>query len=487
MLDCGRLVGRWSGPAPVHSDKQEDFAMSFKSFIKSIGHGITHAAEDVAHGIEQGVKDVAKGVEGVAEHGAQALGDVMQGDFRGGLKELGQAGKSIGDTAKAEFKMGLTVGGAMTDLALGTVADAHLNKGLTKLAQSAKGVMDKTRDAVDKSVNQFVDSAEGAVAGGVRCAEDVAHGRLDRLGKDSLSVASNAFNVCTSLTPEGMVASVGANLTRTFMADTPLAKYANVVGDTMACKPLWMLRDSAKDVAEPLLDPLKKDLASADASVDRTLDKAEAGVSRTLDKAEAGVSRTLAEAAEQAQTASLSGAIEYAIARELEKSLQPDDTQSRGLGDLSIQIGLGDTPSLSGATEDAIARQLADALEGKDKQSTQDGRGDTPLLSDAQADSIAGQLYDALQDNLSTQDGSGDTPPLSEAQEDSIADQLADDLQDNLATQGGSGDMPPLSEAQQEAIQRQLDDAMERKARQSGRDEGLLSASADVSFQFGAV
>jgi hypothetical protein len=28
---------------------------------------------------------------------------------------------------------------------------------------------------------------------------------------------------------------------------------------------------------------------------------------------------------------------------------------------------------------------------------------------------------------------------------------------------------------------------MERKARQSGRDEGLLSASADVSFQFGAV
>jgi hypothetical protein len=74
-----------------------------------------------------------------------------------------------------------------------------------------------------------------------------------------------------------------------------------------------------------------------------------------------------------------------------------------------------------------------------------------------------------------------------EAQQDAIADQLADDLQDNLATQGGSGDMPPLSEAQQEAIQRQLDDAMERKARQSGRDEGLLSASADVSFQFGAV
>ncbi|WP_256032068.1 hypothetical protein, partial [Xanthomonas graminis] len=369
MLDCGRLVGRWSGPAPVHSDKQEDFAMSFKSFFKSIGHGITHAAEDVAHGIEQGAKDVAKGMEGVVEHGAQAIGDVMQGDFRDGLKELGQAGKSIGDTAKAEFKLGMTVGGAMTDLALGTVADAHLGKGLTKLAQSAKGVMDKTRDAVDKSVNQFVDSAEGAVAGGVRCAEDVAHGRLDRLGKDSLSVASNAFNVCTSLTPEGMVASVGANLTRTFMADTPLAKYANVVGDTMACKPLWMLRDSAKDVAEPLLDPLKKDLASADASVDRTLDKAEAGVSRTLDKAEAGVSRTLAEAAEQAQTASLSGAIEYAIARELEKSLQPDDTQSRGLGDLSIQIGLGDTPSLSGATEDAIARQLADALEGKDRQS----------------------------------------------------------------------------------------------------------------------
>ncbi|WP_249255891.1 hypothetical protein, partial [Xanthomonas graminis] len=311
--------------------------MSFKSFFKSIGHGIAHAAEDVAHGIEQGAKDVAKGVEGVAEHSAQAIGDVMHGDFRDGLKELGQAGKAIGDTAKAEFKLGLTVGGAMTDLALGSVADAHLGKGLTKLAKSAKGVVDKTRDAVDKSLNQVVDSAEGAVAGGMRCADDVAHGRLDRLGKDSLSVAGNAFNVCTSLTPEGMAANVGANLTCTFLSDTPLAKYANVVGDTMARKPLWMLRDSATDVAEPLLDPLKKDLASADASVDRTLDKAEAGVSQTL-----------AEAAEQAQTASLSGAIEDAVARELEQSLQPDYTQSRGQGDLSIQVGLGNTGLMSG-------------------------------------------------------------------------------------------------------------------------------------------
>ncbi|UKE52758.1 hypothetical protein KCU57_13690 [Xanthomonas translucens] len=303
--------------------------MSLKSFFKSIGHGITNAVEDVAHGVEQGAKDIAKGVEGAVEHGAHALGDVMQGDFRGGLHELGQAGKAVGDTAKAEFKLGLTVGGAMTDLALGTVADAHLSKGLTKLAETAKGGLDKARDAVDKSLNQVVDSAEGAVAGGVRCVDDVAHGRFDRLGKDSLSVASNAFNVCTSLTPEGMAANVGANLTRSFMDGTSLSKYADVVGDTMARKPLWMLRDGAKDVAEPLLDPLKKDLASADAAVDRTLDKAEDGISRT--STEAAVASGLAVQ-----------------------------------GDMTAQ---SQTPLLSEAQEDAIAGQLADAMEGKDKQS----------------------------------------------------------------------------------------------------------------------
>ncbi|MQS42456.1 hypothetical protein FFY77_12430 [Xanthomonas translucens pv. translucens] len=361
--------------------------MSLKSFFKSIGHGITNAVEDVAHGVEQGAKDIAKGVEGAVEHGAHALGDVMQGDFRGGLHELGQAGKAVGDTAKAEFKLGLTVGGAMTDLALGTVADAHLSKGLTKLAETAKGGLDKARDAVDKSLNQVVDSAEGAVAGGVRCVDDVAHGRFDRLGKDSLSVASNAFNVCTSLTPEGMAANVGANLTRSFMDGTSLSKYADVVGDTMARKPLWMLRDGAKDVAEPLLDPLKKDLASADAAVDRTLDKAEDGISRT--STEAAVASGLAVQ-----------------------------------GDMTAQ---SQTPLLSEAQEDAIAGQLADALQGN--LSTQDGRGDTSLLSDAQEDAIAGQLADALQGNLSTQDGRGDTPQLSEAQEDAIAGQLADAME----------------------------------------------------------
>ncbi|WP_338323290.1 hypothetical protein [Xanthomonas translucens] len=293
----------------------------------------------------------------------------------------------MGDTAKAEFKLGLTVGGAMTDLALGTVADAHLSKGLTKLAETAKGGLDKARDAVDKSLNQVVDSAEGAVAGGVRCVDDVAHGRFDRLGKDSLSVASNAFNVCTSLTPEGMAANVGANLTRSFMDGTSLSKYADVVGDTMARKPLWMLRDGAKDVAEPLLDPLKKDLASADAAVDRTLDKAEDGISRT--STEAAVASGLAVQ-----------------------------------GDMTAQ---SQTPLLSEAQEDAIAGQLADALQGN--LSTQDGRGDTSLLSDAQEDAIAGQLADALQGNLSTQDGRGDTPQLSEAQEDAIAGQLADAME----------------------------------------------------------
>ncbi len=361
--------------------------MSLKSFFKSIGHGITNAVEDVAHGVEQGAKDIAKGVEGAVEHGAHALGDVMQGDFRGGLHELGQAGKAVGDTAKAEFKLGLTVGGAMTDLALGTVADAHLSKGLTKLAETAKGGLDKARDAVDKSLNQVVDSAEGAVAGGVRCVDDVAHGRFDRLGKDSLSVAGNAFNLCTSLTPEGMAANVGANLTRSFMDGTSLSKYADVVGDTMARKPLWMLRDGAKDVAEPLLDPLKKDLASADAAVDRTLDKAEDGISRT--STEAAVASGLAVQ-----------------------------------GDMTAQ---SQTPLLSEAQEDAIAGQLADALQGN--LSTQDGRGDTSLLSDAQEDAIAGQLADALQGNLSTQDGRGDTPQLSEAQEDAIAGQLADAME----------------------------------------------------------
>ncbi|QSQ32191.1 hypothetical protein ISN34_08245 [Xanthomonas translucens pv. translucens] len=300
---------------------------------------------------------------------------------------MGQAGKAVGDTAKAEFKLGLTVGGAMTDLALGTVADAHLSKGLTKLAETAKGGLDKARDAVDKSLNQVVDSAEGAVAGGVRCVDDVAHGRFDRLGKDSLSVAGNAFNLCTSLTPEGMAANVGANLTRSFMDGTSLSKYADVVGDTMARKPLWMLRDGAKDVAEPLLDPLKKDLASADAAVDRTLDKAEDGISRT--STEAAVASGLAVQ-----------------------------------GDMTAQ---SQTPLLSEAQEDAIAGQLADALQGN--LSTRDGRGDTSLLSDAQEDAIAGQLADALQGNLSTQDGRGDTPQLSEAQEDAIARQLADAME----------------------------------------------------------
>ncbi|WP_058196718.1 MULTISPECIES: hypothetical protein [Xanthomonas translucens group] len=448
--------------------------MSLKSFFKSIGHGITNAVEDVAHGVEQGAKDIAKGVEGAVEHGVHAFGDVLQGDFRGGLHELGQAGKAVGDTAKAEFKLGLTVGGAMTDLALGTVADAHLSKGLTKLAETAKGGLDKARDAVDKSLNQVVDSAEGAVAGGMRCVDDVAHGRFDRLGKDSLSVAGNAFNLCTSLTPEGMVANVGANLTRSFMDGTPLSKYANVIGDTMARKPLWMLRDGAKDVAEPFLDPLKKDLASADAAVNRTLDKAENGISGTLDKAENGISRTLAEAA-----------------------------VASGLAVQGGMTAQSQTPQLSEAQEDAIARQLADAMERKDTQSggqdnlsTQDGRGDTPLLSEAQEDAIAGQLADALNDNLSTQDGRGDTPQLSEAQEDAIAGQLADALNDNLSTQDGRGDTPQLSEAQEDAIARQLADAMEGKDKQSGREEGLLaslfgepalSASADVSFQLHTV
>lgn len=81
---------------------------------------------------------------------------------------------------------------------------------MTKLAQCAKGVVDHTRDGLDQTVNQFVDSSEGVVSGGLRCAGDVVHGHFDRLGKDGLSVAGDALNVGMCLTPEGVAESVGA-------------------------------------------------------------------------------------------------------------------------------------------------------------------------------------------------------------------------------------------------------------------------------------
>ncbi|QNH23695.1 hypothetical protein [Xanthomonas theicola] len=244
--------------------------MSFSSFFKKIGHGISHAAHEVAHDVESAAKNVAKGVEGVVEHGAGAIDDALHGDFKDALKQMGKAGQSVADTVKAEARLALTAGTAMVDLTLGSLADAHLSKGLTKLAQCAKGVVDHTRDGLDQTVNQFVDSSEGVVSGGLRCAGDVVHGHFDRLGKDGLSVAGDALNVGMCLTPEGVAESVGANVASSVLHGTPLAQFSAVAGDALARKPMQMLKDTAstvaEDVAAPVVDPLLQRAAAGRSS-----------------------------------------------------------------------------------------------------------------------------------------------------------------------------------------------------------------------------
>ncbi|PPU95673.1 hypothetical protein XhyaCFBP1156_17990 [Xanthomonas hyacinthi] len=254
MLDC-------SGASPQFAGRYRS-APTIEEFFMSIFSSIGHAFEHVGNAIGGAIVGAGKDLVGAAEHAGKSVGDVCCGDFGGALKQLGQAGQGVVDAGKYELQAGVSLVTAVPTIAAESVANAHLNPLLTKIAGGAKSVLDDTRQGVTQAYDNFADSGVGLVSGGLNCVDDALHGRVDALGMDAAKMAGNVFNVAECLTPEGAVAAVTAGIAGAALSGTGLGAAGQVIGDAVTGNPWRVLRDGATTMATGVVDPLlQKDFA----------------------------------------------------------------------------------------------------------------------------------------------------------------------------------------------------------------------------------
>ncbi|HVW50460.1 MAG TPA: hypothetical protein VHC91_08630 [Trinickia sp.] len=221
-----------------------------KHGFEHLGDDIKHVAKDVEHGVEKVGKDIKQGVEHLDPFANTKIGEGIEHVFskigkgiKDGVEQVGKnlandaskVGKDLRktgsdlvhghfkeafhdavDTGKDAFNGYYDAVTAVGHVAVDSLANMHLSKGMDKVM----GKVEKGYDAIGKDIKSSVDQvgAEvvegtvGAISDSVQAGKAALHGHfgaaLDHLGKAGM----DAITVASDLTPEGAVAAIGTNV-----------------------------------------------------------------------------------------------------------------------------------------------------------------------------------------------------------------------------------------------------------------------------------
>jgi hypothetical protein len=177
-----------------------------------IGEGIEHAFAKIGKGIKDGVEQVGKNLVKDAETVGKDLkktgSDLVHGHFKDALHDAVNTGK---DAFNGYYDAVTAVGHVAVD----SLANMHLSKGMDKAMGKVEKGYDAFTNDVKSSVDQVgaevVNGTVGAISGTIQAGKDAVHGKwgaaLGDLGKAGMDVVE----VASDLTPEGAIAAVGTN------------------------------------------------------------------------------------------------------------------------------------------------------------------------------------------------------------------------------------------------------------------------------------
>jgi|GEM_PF-6836590 len=221
-----------------------------KHGFEHLGDDIKHVAKDVEHGVENVGKDIKQGVEHLdpfantniaagIEHafskigkgikdGVEQVGKNLAKDASTVGKDLKKTGSDLAhghfkeafhdavDTGKDAFNGYYDAVTAVGHVAVDSLANMHLSKGMDKaMGKVEKGYDAFTNDiksSVDQVGSEVIEGTAGAISGTIQAGKDAVHGKwgaaLDHLGQAGMDVVS----VASDLTPEGAAAAIGTNV-----------------------------------------------------------------------------------------------------------------------------------------------------------------------------------------------------------------------------------------------------------------------------------
>lgn len=189
--------------AHMHLSKKMDKAMSkAESGMQKVGEGIKTGVGMVGTEIGKDVGTVGKDL-------AKTGNDLVHGRWQQALDDTVK-------TAQDGFDTAYDAGTALGHVAVDSLANMHLSKGMDKAMGKVEKGYDTIGNDVKSSVDQVgaevVDGAEGAIKSTVQAGKDAVHGHfgaalgdLGKAGMDTLQAASD-------LTPEGAMAAVGTQM-----------------------------------------------------------------------------------------------------------------------------------------------------------------------------------------------------------------------------------------------------------------------------------
>ena len=178
-----------------------------------IGEGIENVFSKIGKGIKDGVEQVGKGLVKDAETVGKDLkktgSDLAHGHFKEAFHDAVNTGK---DAFNGYYDTVTAVGHVAVD----SLANMHLSKGMDK----AMGKVEKGYDAftgdIKKSVDQVggevVEGTVGAISSTIQAGKDAVHGKWGAALGDMGKAGMDAINVASDLTPEGAAAAIGTNV-----------------------------------------------------------------------------------------------------------------------------------------------------------------------------------------------------------------------------------------------------------------------------------
>ena len=189
-----------SSVANMHLSKKIDHAMGKAE----------HAFDKIGEGVKTGVgmvgKQLGKDVATVGKDIAKTGSDVIHGHWQQALDDTVK-------TAQDGFNTMSDVSTAAGHIAVDSLANMHLGKGMDKaMGKVEKGynaVTDDIKKSVDQVGAQVVNGTESMIKDTVQAGKDAVHGdwadALGHLGNAGMS----ALDVASDLSPEGAIAAVG--------------------------------------------------------------------------------------------------------------------------------------------------------------------------------------------------------------------------------------------------------------------------------------
>ena len=178
-----------------------------------IGESIEHAFSKIGKGIKEGVEQVGKNLANDAKTVGKDLkktgSDLVHGHFKEAFHDAVNTGK---DAFNGYYDAMTAVGHVAVD----SLANMHLSKGMDKAMGKVEKGYNAFTDDVKKSVDQVgsevVEGTVGAISSTIQAGKDAVHGKWGAALGDLGKAGMDAINVASDLTPEGAAAAIGTNV-----------------------------------------------------------------------------------------------------------------------------------------------------------------------------------------------------------------------------------------------------------------------------------